>query len=89
MVAIIMAVVMQIDLQYLTHFFQQRERFVNSRMTHGGELAFDLCVELPGTGVPLADRNQTDQLNPLGGQPEIALLQCGYQLTKSDTWIGH
>jgi len=40
-VAIIMAVVMQIDLQHLVHFFQQSEGFVNCCMTDGWKLALD------------------------------------------------
>lgn len=88
-VAIIMAVVTQIDLQHLIHFFQQREGFVNGCMTHGGKLALDLCVKLACTRMSITDGNQTHQLDSLGGQPETALLQCSNQLIKADIGIGH
>ena len=88
-VAIIMAVVTQIDLQHLIHFFQQSEGFVNGCLTHGWKLAFDLCVQLACAGMSFTDCNQSHQLDALGGQPETALFQCGDQFIKTDIWIGH
>jgi len=88
-VAIIVAVVMQIDFENLVHLLQQREGFVNRCVTHGWELALDFCVQLARAGMSVTDRNQPHQLDSLGGQPEITRLQCGNQLVKPDTWIGH
>ena len=39
--------------------------------------------------MPITDCDQAHQLEALGGKPEIALLQCGNQLIKTDIWIGH
>ena len=87
--AIIMGIVSQVDLQYLVHFLQQCQGFVHSGRTHSRELRLDSCVKLAGAGMSFAGGNQPDQLDTLGCQPEIALLQSRNQFVKPGFWISH
>src|SRR5271157_6510806 len=45
-IAIVMTVITQVNLQYLTHFLEQGQGFVNRSMTHGRKSGFDFFVEL-------------------------------------------
>ena len=74
-VAIIMAVITQIDFQHLAYFFQQCQGFINRRMAHGWEAGVDFCVKLTCAGVAIANGDQPHKLHPLGSQAEILFLE--------------
>jgi len=87
-VAIITAARTQIDFQHLIHFLEQSEGLIDRGVTYGWELPFYLFIELVCTGMPFTDGNHSDQLDPLGGQAEIAFFQRGDQLMETNFWIG-
>lgn len=88
-IAIVVTITPQVDLQYLVHFLEQGQGLIDRRLTHRRELGPDPCIELSRAGMPFAGGYQTHQLDPLGGQPEIAFSQRSDQFIKSDPWISH
>jgi len=88
-VAVVVAVITQVNLQYLAHILEQCQGLVYRGMAHGGELALDPAVELDRTGMPSTGRDQPHQLDPLGGQAEGVLFQRGDQFNKANFRIRH
>jgi hypothetical protein len=88
-VAVVVAVVAQVDLQHLAHVLEQRQGLVHRGMAHGGELALDPGIELGRAGMSFTGRDQPHQFDPLGGQAEIALFERSDQFIKTDLGIRH
>ena len=88
-VAIVMTVIAQVNLQYLTHFLEQGQGFVDRSMTYSGKSGFDFFVELGCTRMSFAHSNQTHQFQALWRQPVIALFQRKKKFVKSGLWVRH
>jgi len=60
-IAVVAAVVAQVDLQNLAQLLEQRERFLNGGLTHGGVLTLDPIIEMRGAGVTFAGCDDPDK----------------------------
>jgi len=88
-IAIITAVIFEVDLKDLSHLLEQIKGFIYSCGTHGRVLGSDLLIKLISTRMIFTGSNHAYQCHALRCHAEIAFSQFGNKIFESGSRVSH
>jgi hypothetical protein len=88
-IAVVVAVIAEIDLQDFPQFLQQGEKLVYGRWTDGRKLRFEPLIESRRVWVPFTGRDQAHQRQSLRGQAIALVTQFGDELVIAGLRFSH